>query len=335
MLKKSIVKSSSEDIKIPVNWQGVLSELGYKLASYGKDYRTQAVYRDGKNASSIIISPSSGTFYDFGTNSGGSIVKLIALTRGIEEYEVNEVCEKIKSNPTLKFEDVIDIPKTFSDKCLDNTFKNYEYFEGRKISKDTQVRFEACVPYRGPLSGRITFPIRDFRNRIIGFTGRDPNWKKGSPYPKWLIFRPKRHFVYSHKTATPAIKEGKSIILVESVADLLSFYECGIKNVICLFGLNISKSVIKYVLSLNPQNIIISTNKDGEENDFHGEEGARKLKDKLLTYFSEDKIKISLPDLANDWNDILNLNGGEEHIKKWYKDTESSGVIRKIAYNDF
>ncbi len=314
-----------KDIAQPItHWREILESLGYKLINNGKDIRTSAVWRNGNNATSVVIYPEQGKFYDYGEQMGGSIKKLIALTKGIDEGEIEDVLDYIEKKPHVTFTQAINIPRVYSDECLTRLTRDYSYFESRGISKETQMVFEAGFCTRESFAGRMVFPIRDFHNKIIGFTGR---WTKPitNGYPKWLIKGPKRFFVYNHRVATPAIKEKNQIILVESIGDVLSLYECGIHNAICLFGLNISSGVIKYLISLNCE-IIIATNKDGDDKGNHGENGAKLIQSKLLKYFNPSKIKIKLP-TSNDFNEMLCEESGRLKITSWYKSINNINTV--------
>lgn len=310
MLKKQI----PNNIKIS-NWQQILEELGYNLTRVGDQIRTNAKYRNGDSSNSIAIYPDSETFYDFPAKKKGSIAELIALSKNLDVGELGDIIQtQIEKN--VSFVQAIDIPRTYSESSLSRLMNDYSFFEKRGISKNTQQIFEAKYCMKESFAGRVIFPIRNFNNKIIGFSGRLTNWKESLPFPKWLIRGRKRFFVYNHKIATPSIKENGRVILVESIGDVLSLYEAGIHNAICLFGLSLSPAIIKYLITLNA-NIIISTNNDFAKDENRGLDAANKIKNKLLNIFNESKVRIILPPILNDWNDILVDKGGG-YIKNWY-----------------
>jgi hypothetical protein len=101
------------------------------------------------------------------------------------------------------------------------------------------------------------------------------------------------------------IESDKEAILVESPGDLLALREQGINNVICLFGVNMSQTVLGYLIGVNPDHIIISTNSDkllNEQGKLHmvGQRSAEKIKNTLDKFFNPDKITIRLPPVK-DW----------------------------------
>lgn len=308
-----LVKQSVEKTKdlLPENWKGILEELGYKFTLQGSNYRCRAIYRDGKSSNSLCIYPHNGTFYDFPEQRKGTILQLIALTKGVETAEILDTLEFQEKKNIPRFIDAFNTPRIFSDKGLSSLGKFYPYFLGRGISKKTQDKFEHYFATKGKFSGRIIFPMRNERNQIIGFSGRSINHKKDSEYPKWIHLGGKRFFIYNRKIAEPAIKHTKKCFLVESIGDLLALSQAGYDNALCLFGLNISSTLVKYLIGINPEKIIISTNLDENK---RGQEGAIKIYKILSKFFSHEKLLISHPP-ENDWNDVL-IKRGELSIQK-------------------
>jgi len=68
-------------------------------------------------------------------------------------------------------------------------------------------------------------------------------------------------------------------------------------------------------LILNPEKIIISTNRDENR---RGIDAAEKIKKELFNHFAVNKVSIELPPENNDWNDEL-INNGKAFIQEWYK----------------
>ena len=262
-----------------------------------------------------IIYPSTNSFYDFPVKKWGSIAELIALSKNLDVSELSDIAY-VQNTQHVSFTQAIDIPKVYSENSLARLTTDYSFFEKRRISRKTQQIFEARYCSKERFAGRILFPIRSFQNKIIGFSGRLVNWNDNIKFPKWLHLGRKRFWVFNHITATPAIKKENSIIILESIGDVLSFAESGVFNTVCLFGLTLSPAILKYLITLNP-NIIISTNNDFNKEENRGLDAANKIKEKLLGIFNENKIKIILPPILNDWNDIL-VAEGAGYIRDWY-----------------
>ena len=92
----------------------------------------------------------------------------------------------------------------------------------------------------------------------------------------------------------------------------MKLYSYGIKNTLCLFGINISSKIISYLIQANPKEILISTNNEPNNNSI-GNIAAQEIKDKLASYFLEEKIKIALP-IAKDFGDQ-----SDEQMLEWIK----------------
>ncbi len=303
------------------NFKEILEELGYKLISSGSSqYVTRAIYRGGNSPRSVLIDPEQGTFYDFPQQRLGSIAELIALTKNITVDEVNETLEYQEKKQISSFVKALDYPKVYNEESFLKLGTNYSYFEKRGISKTTQMVFEGRFVRKEMLAGRVCYPIRNFHNQIIGVTGRNIYWKEGDDFPKWKIVGAKRFFVYPHKIATSAIKKEGIAILVESCGDVFSLYEAGIHNVICTFGLSINSAITKYLIGLNPH-VVISLNRDENK---RGQEGAEKIRTKLLQYFGVNKVTVNLPPVMGDWNEILCGKDGKQTITKWYNSLKDS-----------
>ncbi len=167
-------------------------------------------------------------------------------------------------------------------------------------------RFEAGYFHTGKLGNRIAFPIYDKQGRIIGFSGRwiYENCKEG--VIKWKHLNPKNSFLF------PIFAEiSDSVILVEGISDVLKLWECGIKNVLCIFGTKISNAVINHLCTFPLKRIFISTNNE-PDNDSIGNRAAEEIKVKLSKFFNKSVLQIKLPPVK-DFCDMTN-----EDVKKFW-----------------
>lgn len=310
MLKKQLPNNIHID-----NWKPILEEIGYKLTKVADGYRANAFYRNGDSSNSIAIYPDSCTFYDFPAKKKGTIAELIALSKNLDVGELSDIISMQKEKQ-VSFLQAIDMPKVYSEDCLTRLTSDYRFFEKRGISKNTQQIFEAKFCSRESFAGRVIFPIRNFNDKIIGFSGRLVNWTDDNPFPKWLIRGRKRFFVFNHRVASKAIKQDNTVILCESIGDCLSLFESGVANSICLFGLSLSPAIIKYLIAMNA-NIVISTNNDFKKDENRGEHAANKIYEKLTSIFQKESVRVILPPVENDWNDVL-VKHGKNYIREWY-----------------
>lgn len=281
-----------------------LLSLGYNLRDFGNNWRSSSIYRSGNNATALQISKENGDWYDYVLKKGGKFKELILLSKG----EINE--EKLKELHNYKEKPTIKTQKIYDKFILNKLIKDFSYWGNRGISEETLKLFEGGISYEGKQKSRYVFGIFDEKNNLIGSSGRwigdyenDFKWKHIGTKTNWIFP------LYLNKQE---LLEKKEVILVESIGDLLSLWNCGIKNVLVTFGTEISRNIIKFLLKYNFQKIIISFNNEPENNSV-GNIAAQKEFDKLLKYFDTSQVMIKLP-FKKDFNEM-----SKEEIKLWEK----------------
>ncbi|UPA18167.1 DNA primase [Borrelia puertoricensis] len=93
------------------------------------------------------------------------------------------------------------------------------------------------------LSGRLIFPIRDFKGNVVGFGGRYLGRYNGPKYinlSETEVFK-KRELLYGFYEGFSVIKESKSVILTEGYIDVLSFFTAGVKIAVSTLGTSFSR----------------------------------------------------------------------------------------------
>lgn len=201
----------------------------------------------------------------------------------------------------------IKVPSSWPLSILDKLIFDYSYFESRGISAETQKYFRMGFANSGQLNGRMVIPIfSPQKDKIIGFTGRMVNytkWHKENKIPKWKHLNPANQFVFTGDEKE--IAKFRKILITEGPADVLSLYECGIKNTLCLFGTTISSKQLGFLIGANPEKIIIGLNNEiGSSNGGVGNRAAIDLQKKLMNFFSSERIVIGLP-THKDFNEDL------------------------------
>lgn len=198
------------------------------------------------------------------------------------------------------------IERIFPDSILDGLVKDYSYYTDKGIKDSILIELKSGVAFRGNMNGRYVFPIYDLKGRIHGFSGRAVY---DNPKIKWKHMGIKSNWVYPAYFVHDNIKEAKSVILVESIGDLLSLMSAGVRNVLVLFGVNLHGKVLSYLIANSPDKIYIATNNDVKHD--VGQRAAERISEKLANYFGQDKIQIKLP-TKKDFGDMT-----EEEIKLW------------------
>ena len=291
----------------------ILTELGYNLRDYGKEYRARPLYSESDNNTILTIEKSTGKWYDFKELRGGSFEELVKRTLKLDSLEDAGKWLKEKDyiqNETVDQKPLIKDKKIFSKEVLSRIFPEHEYWNNRGISTLTLKVFDGGVVRSGRMKDRYVFPILDGRNNLVGFSGRDLLSSENSKRPKWKHIGDKSNWKYPLQINYKILKSIKEVILVESIGDMLSLWENGVQNVIVTFGLDVSTSVVNLLLKLDPNKIYISFNNDASNNNA-GNVAAEKAKKKLLKYFDRYQVRIALPDKK----DFGEMDGSE--IDRW------------------
>jgi len=305
-----------------------LESLGYRLSDNGDSWRTSAVYRGGRNGTSLLIYKNTGVWYDYGQGIGPlpyrKLVELTAGTQDIDKFLV-ELAE-FSAPPQNEF---IEMSKRYPESILDNLLPSYKFYLDKKIGEVTLKNvYRAGFASGGKLYRRIVFPIFDEENSIIGFSGRKVD--NDNDAPKWKHLGKRREWVYPYHNhpyfSTCAVARGcNEMILVESIGDSLALSENCMWNHLVLFGLTPSSKVISKLLEINPKRIIIATNNDLDSEINRGKIAALKAYLTLSSVFDRDKLVINLP-TANDFGDMHQLGMS---FNEWEKRENQADEILK------
>lgn len=88
---------------------------------------------------------------------------------------------------------------------------------------------------------RLIFPLADYRDRILGFSGRilpgvkNPNSAKYINSPETEIYH-KSHMLFGLNITKDSIRRNNSVIVTEGEFDMISPYQIGIDNIVALKG---------------------------------------------------------------------------------------------------
>jgi DNA primase len=123
--------------------------------------------------------------------------------------------------------------------------------------------------------GRLTFPLADYRNRILGFSGRilpttqNQNSAKYINSPETPLYH-KSHTVFGLNHAKEAIRQADSVLVVEGEFDMISPFQSGVKNVVAIKGTAFTEDQLR-LLRRYTTNLIL-----GLDSDFAGNNAAVK-----------------------------------------------------------
>jgi hypothetical protein len=306
----------------------VLQKLGYKLTDFGNHWRTNALYRGGKNLTALQIYKNSGVWVDYVNNSQHLPLKsLIEATlqtndsaevnKLLEGYDFDSISSQIEA-PNIKPR--IEMEKTYPDSILEKLLPHYKFYNDRGVGDHTLRFFKCGLATQGSMYQRFVFPIYNSLGQIHGFSGRDMlknSSKKGRP--KWKHTGKKSTWVYPYYLTDGAgnfptqeeIKRKQEVILVESIGDLLRLHDRGFRNVLCVFGTSVSNSLACHLMALGLKRVVLSLNNDHDKEKNRGEIGSLKSYLKLLSFFDKDKLIVH-PPTSSDFGEMQ-----DEEFKTW------------------
>lgn len=112
-------------------------------------------------------------------------------------------------------------------------------------------------------NNRIIIPIEDLKGNVVGFSGRIFNGEKESAKyintKETVIFK-KGQILFNYHNAKNAIRDEKYVIIVEGNMDAIKLSSSGIKNVIALMGVALSKEQTEILKKLKVPVILMLDN---------------------------------------------------------------------------
>ena len=170
---------------------------------------------------------------------------------------------------------------------------------------------------------RIIFPIRDIRNRVVGFGGRVINAEDQPKYlnsPETPVFH-KGGLLYNFSKIRPNIKNNDNLIVVEGYMDVVSLASKGLHNSVAPLGTALTETQLNLLWKETDSPIIcFDGDKAGKQASFRASEIALKLlkPNKTLRF-------INLPDNL-DPDDYIK-NNGLENFNKYIKNASPLTAI--------
>lgn len=170
-------------------------------------------------------------------------------------------------------------------------------------------------------TNRIMIPIENLKGQVVGFTGRifngEENTAKYLNTKETMIFK-KSHILFNYHNAKKYIREQKEVIVVEGNMDAIKLSASGIKNVIALMGVALSKEQIDTLKKLKVPVILML------DNDTAGMEATIKAGEQLSSSQIETKV--------------VRLSGAkdpDEYVRSFGIDALNDNIKHANKYIDF
>ena len=178
---------------------------------------------------------------------------------------------------------------------------------------------------------RIIFPIRDIRNRVVGFGGRVINNNDQPKYlnsPETPVFH-KGSLLYNFSKIRPNLKDNDNLIVVEGYMDVVSLASKGFHNAVAPLGTAITETQLNILWKeANRPIICFDGDKAGKQASFRATEIALKLlkPNKTLRF-------INLPNNL-DPDDYIKNYGIESFNKFVNKASPLTSIIWDLCLQD-
>ena len=170
-------------------------------------------------------------------------------------------------------------------------------------------------------SNRIMIPIEDLKGQVVGFTGRifngETDTAKYMNTKETEIFK-KGQILFNYHNARKSIREEKCVIVVEGNMDAIKLSASGIKNVVALMGVALSKEQIDVLKKLKVPIILML------DNDSAGLDATIKNRD-LLNASDCDVRVVRLTDAKDP----------DEYIRTKGVDALKDNISHALKYIDF
>lgn len=266
----------------------------------------------------------------------------IAEENGIDIPKPSKEQQQIYSE-SEKIYEILELANRFFKDNLNN--KAREYLERRKINDDVIDKFSiGYCPSKGSLisflkdklakehsekvlleyleksglirikergriyeffDSRITFPIKNIYNKIVGFGGRvlDNSLPKYINSPESLVFK-KGEIMFGENNAVSSIHKNNYSLLVEGYMDVIALQNSGIEGALASLGTAVTEKHLKKLWRYG-QEVIICL--DGDE---AGLRAAKKMSEMALPHISAEK-KLSFIKMPPgfDPDDYVNSKG--------------------------
>lgn len=333
------------------------------LSPFTKERTPSFTVNDEKQFYHCFSTNKHGDIFTFLVEVGGlsfpEAVEKLADEAGVQ-LRTFSPAEEEKFNKSKKLYEALEISKSFfSSQIFDNDNSSaLKYLKNRGLSNDIINSYEIGYAPKGnklekfliskgisheimTLAGmtikdenkkdnfydrfrnRIIFPIRDIRNRVVGFGGRVINAEDQPKYlnsPETPVFH-KGGLLYNFSKIRPNIKNNDNLIVVEGYMDVVSLASKGLHNSVAPLGTALTETQLNLLWKETDSPIIcFDGDKAGKQASFRASEIALKLlkPNKTLRF-------INLPDNL-DPDDYIK-NNGLENFNKYIKNASPLTVI--------
>ena len=358
----AITQSTLQRIKsAPLS--AVVEAFGGSLKRVGHEYLTQCLWHEDSNPS-LTVSDQKGFCFCHVCREGGDAIDYVQQKLGVG---MREAAEKAAEILNVQFETDDEDPELAAKRRaerqaeLQKLVKEQEGYaanlhhpkagrirqvlKDRGFTKETAEEFGLGFSPVGEFAHRITVPIYNHRNELVGWTGRATKDYQDAKYKNSAdsdIFS-KRHLLFNEQRAVKHAKEAGCLVFVEGHLDVCMMHQHGIKNVVAAQGTGAPDPSTLQRLARNIKNFILC---------FDGDAGGVKAAEQFISVAGPMAMKgecsisvASLPD-GEDPDSLLRGDGDLYHyiasapswldwiIDTWAAELDHSDTAMMTAVED-
>lgn len=221
------------------------------------------------------------------------------------ELQKQSIAKQYLNNRGLDEKTIIRFRLGYAPQSWDQSLlflKNKGYTETEIFSAGLTVKKEKGSGYYDRFRDRITFPIMDIHDNVIGFSARALSSDVPAKYinsPETVVYK-KSHVLYGLHLAKEEIRQKKFVILVEGNMDVIASHRVGITNTVAVSGTALTDEQI-LLLKRFTDNLAICFDMD-----VAGQNAARRSIDLALKH--EMNIRVIQLSHGKDPDECIKLN---------------------------
>lgn len=234
----------------------VIESTGAKLKKVGREFVTTCIWHDDSNPS-LTINDEKGFCYCHACRKGGDHIDYLQQRFNIDfpsaaekaagilgivfelEDEDPEAARRAREAKKKAIDALEEEQKIYFENLQDpRNVRIKNILESRGISQEAVDEFKIGYSKSGFFEKRITIPIYNRKEELVGFTARatvpdqKPKYKNSAASDLF----DKSSLVFNETRAREAARESDSLIFVEGHMDVISMWQVGIRNAVALQG---------------------------------------------------------------------------------------------------
>jgi len=264
----------------------VIESLGSKLKRVGHEYVTQCIWHNDTNPS-LTINDDKGFCFCHVCREGGDAIRYVQKRKGLSFPDAAELTatilgiqlehDGISAEDQAKRREARKAALAKLQAEQDGYAANLhderaeriqEILIDRGLDREAAEEFGIGFAPSGFFANRITIPIHNHNNELVGWTGRTT----GNDSAKYKnsadgdLFH-KKSLVFNEHRAKEAARLTGSLIFVEGHLDVVSLWQHGVANVVAMQGTGAPEPFVLERLARSVDNFVLC---------FDGDEGGRK-----------------------------------------------------------